>query len=268
MIDEDEDDALLYAVAPGCEACEALVKGVDPQLRLLHRFERREPLVQKLCESVDNISSLDAKGLGPACDVADQVRAFVLQPSLDQGTKTGDKPGADSDHTQEPADKSDTCHLSSVVEQRFRKPSDSQELPQASEPAPGNAGNAVDKAIEYLESERAWPDYEPPGLDTHLAADTVIAEVYALREECDRLRELEWRIESDRLGVKQQLAISEAKLARVEALPEAWRLQQRITDREAQLARDLAMELEGVLSVEPRACPVCGAKHSDTCPFV
>jgi predicted metalloprotease len=39
----------------------------------------------------------------------------------------------------------------------------------------------IDKDIALLESDNAWPDYEPPGLNVRSAVDAVIAEVRRLR---------------------------------------------------------------------------------------
>lgn len=52
---------------------------------------------------------------------------------------------------------------------------------------------------------------------------------------------------SDRRVLRAVMGDHLAKLRRVEALPAKWRLQQRITAREADLARELATELEGAL---------------------
>lgn len=102
----------------------------------------------------------------------------------------------------------------------------------------------VDRAMDYLESDNAWPDYEPPGGDTRDSADVLIAEVRRLRElssepprasltfdpdwtviekaELSRLRaDLDARKEILRRD-EEHMAQQSAKLARVGVLPAKW----------------------------------------------
>jgi len=62
---------------------------------------------------------------------------------FDDEEKTGYSPVALSDHTQKEAVDSATCHLSSVVEQRFRKPLETREAESTSSAKPVEARNAA-----------------------------------------------------------------------------------------------------------------------------
>lgn len=103
-----------------------------------------------------------------------------MKKKLDTEPKTGDLPGADFDHTisdgrnrNDHADVDTDAILAQTVEQRFRKPIDSQELPQASEQPPGNA-REVDQALKHVESaRRSYRLWEP--------VEVLYAEVRRLR---------------------------------------------------------------------------------------
>lgn len=151
----------------------------------LQRFREREPLVRELALSaLHNSENLEMKGCVFSAEnlrrPALAVRAFVLQPensALDPEGKTGDKPGAVSGHTSQAVENAVDCHLSSVVEQRFRKPADSPETADGSDAKPVYAGDEVERALCRAD---AYDCEDALGPDAVVLA----AEVRRLRELC------------------------------------------------------------------------------------
>jgi hypothetical protein len=68
---------------------------------------------------------------------------------------------------------------------------------------------------------------------------------------------------SDRRVLRAVMGDHLAKLRRVEALPAKWR-----ASADRWNARGCAGDLDAALKGEPSVCAVCGAKHSEACPFV
>lgn len=193
------------------------------------RYREREPLVREMLDAwnlwtgQEMYGELIRDGMVPSDfeaweSTVDAVRAFVLQPAdapVDSETNHGDKPGAVSDDTSQVADSTGTSHLSSVVEQRFRKPSVSPESEQASEQPPGNAREEVDHALERIEGRR-----DPNGVAIEEDAELVATELRRLRE-LVKFRERECAVETEEKSRSwKEASALLAKLARVEALLE------------------------------------------------
>lgn len=162
-----------------------------PLMRDLKRYRRREPKVHLLVQEA--LHCADTLGLEGCLDssrglreAAEAVQSFVLQPSnvaLDVDRKTGHLPGAFSDHTKNGND-SAVSHLSSVVEQRFRKPNDSQELPATSDTKPVNAGVRAEVARFAALMERELRANDHKG---GWQADSPVSLVCRLKDETQEL---------------------------------------------------------------------------------
>lgn len=200
---------------------------VQSKLDLLRRFEDREEHVQSLIRAAERYEKAhDPRA--PTYELCESaqwfraaigvVRSFVLQPNpaLDPADKTGDKPGASSDDTSEVGENAPESHLSSVVEQRFRKPLETPIAEQASDEKPGKASDAADGGVGRAFEGVCMAISELPDRELSRRVIRAVSIVIGLEEEHEaevrRLRE-------QRDGFRKLLDSAHTTLARVEALP-------------------------------------------------